>query len=518
MQNISKMNTDDLTLFIYNKDIELFGKNSLFSDRREYSDSDAYDNAFAFTTSVKRSKMKAEKSNKLKSPTNKYPSKATGFYVKSVNEKLYPVMHDLADYFKNELNLKVSESFSYIYDKTHYRLIGPKEIKSIINSLTLKQATDAHIRQFQGIVDATCYMPNSFFDLKEGYFNLKNGVLNVKTKELTEHSPEFFFTETLSYNYDKDAECPIFVKFLYDVFSGDEELVKITFEIFAYCLFGGKPHAEISFVPFSTGRSGKSTWLDTLRLLLGAKNISAVSMTEINEKFERIKLHTALANIIDESPEKVEPSVFKNLVGGGIISACHKFKDSIDMRVKCRFFFSCNEMPVFGEHTVAIKERLMFIPFMRFYELDERDTKIGEKIAKELPGILNKCMEAYVTFAKRGYLFDMPKASKNMLDSFEKQTDSVQMWAEEKLVWTGLDGDFVDTTELYLRYSEWCGKYGFRPCGLSKFQRRSGASYQRIYKNNGIDFNPDSDGRKYMDNSRIRGAKKLKYYASDGIH
>ncbi len=516
MQNINAMNTDDLAKFIYNKDKELFD-NPLFSDRRECSDSDAYTNAYTFVSNIKKSYMKGDKNGPVATPANNYPTKKMGFYKVGDKQKEYPQFHELAEYFRDELSLKVSESFSYIYDKTHYRLIGPKEIGHMINELTLKKATDSHLKQFRGIIDATCYKRNDFFDFLPGHFNLKNGVLNVKTKTLMPHSPDFFFTETLRYDYDPEAECPMFIKFLYDVFSGDEELVDITFEIFAYCLFGGKPRAEISFVPFSTGRSGKSTWLDTLRALLGNKNVSAVSMREINEKFERIKFHTSLANIIDESPEKVEPSIFKNLVGGGIVSASHKFKDSIDLRVKCRFFFSCNEMPVFGEHTVAIKERLLFIPFMRFYKVGQRDTKIGDKILSELSGILNKCIEAHQAFSDRGHLFEMPKASSKMLDSFERQTDSVQMWAEDKLEWSGSDNDFLETNELYLRYSNWCNKYGFRPCGLSKFQRRVGSIYQKLYNDNGLEFNNDADGRKYLDNARVRGAKKLKYYAAEGL-
>ena len=48
------------------------------------------------------------------------------------------------------------------------------------------------------------------------YLNLKNGFLNLSTFELIPHTPDILSFVQLPIEYDVDAQCPVFMDFVYD--------------------------------------------------------------------------------------------------------------------------------------------------------------------------------------------------------------------------------------------------------------------------------------------------------------
>lgn len=68
------------------------------------------------------------------------------------------------------------------------------------------------------------------------YIFFNNGVYNIATKELEDYNPKLVVMNKITNNYNKDAKCPLFLKFINDCMCGDDELIKCIQEIMGYVL------------------------------------------------------------------------------------------------------------------------------------------------------------------------------------------------------------------------------------------------------------------------------------------
>ena len=397
--------------------------------------------------------------------TWKYPTKDFGFF-----DDNNPDYNGLAEYFKNEFHYKHSDELSYIYEDEHYKYAQHAKIMSLIDDLTMRKAKPHHLGAFKKKIDAHCYFPKENMQSPPGLINLKNCVLNIGKREMIKHSPNYFFTNKLAHNYDRDAKCPEFMKFLNFIFSGDQELIDLIGEIIGYTIMGGDPKAHRAFAFFGEGRNGKSTLLDVIAGLLGDDAVAKVSMRNLDKPFSMVLLDGKLANIVEESPHKIDPEAFKNIVGGGEVVAAHKGKPEFFLKVNARLFFACNKLPRFNESSNAIKDRLIFVPFNNYIPEKDRDKGIKERLAKEMPGILNFALDGLDRYLARG--FTQSKASRNLLEEYLDESDSVNAWFKECIEITLDMNDRVGTMDSYQNYKSFCAVQDRKNVNYNSFSKR----------------------------------------------
>lgn len=417
----------------------------------------------------------SETEQKEKDLAKLYPTKKLGFHtMKYVGERqvFVPDYNGYADYIRDEIHMIANDKFVYRYDGKKYKYVGKIELDKLCFDLTNREVKPENVGKFNKTTLANCFLEHDDFHPPEGFINLKNGILDLKTGELSPHSPKYYFKSCLNHNYDPAAECPEFMKFLDYVFEGDQELVKLTAECFGYTLMGGTPVSHKAFMLFGEGRNGKSTWLDTLVELIGYDNKSSVSMKNLDKPFSMVRLDGKLANIVEESPYKIDPEAFKNIVSGGSVSAAHKGKDEYDLRVKARLFFAANKFPSFQDASVGNRERLIIIPFKKFIKPEDRDTDIQNKLNKEMSGILNFALLGLEMLRERKFKFIQSKASKDIFEEYIEETDSVIRWFKEYIKFTGDKSDFCAVKNLYMAYKNDCAFDSVRPVGKTEFGRR----------------------------------------------
>ncbi|MPZ08570.1 MAG: hypothetical protein GEU26_19540, partial [Nitrososphaeraceae archaeon] len=126
--------------------------------------------------------------------------------------------------------------------------------------------------------------------------NFRNGLLDWRSGELRSHTPDVLSTVQLPVNYNPDATCPAFDRFLAEVVPAD--MIDIVWELIGYLVFSGNPlHKAVMLM--GGGNNGKGTFLHVLEKLLGGKrNITAVSLHDlVNTRFSTASLYGKLANI-----------------------------------------------------------------------------------------------------------------------------------------------------------------------------------------------------------------------------
>lgn len=427
------------------------------------------------------------------SETNKYNSDldlflkmSTPYYETVVYKngaiKDYPKYNELAVDLKRENIFKCSDAGNYIYNNGFWRFIDKTEFHNIINKINDNQCSPNHLDSFLKIIKAVCFYDSANHDdsNEHSLINLKNGIYDIKNKKLIEHSSKYFFRQILPIEYKPNEKCDQWLQFLNYVLKGDKELIKLIQQLFGYVLIGGDPFLHKAFVLYGSGRNGKSTLIDILRSLIGVKSYSTVSMSKINKEFSAVALVGKLANIVEETPdEEINSEVFKSIVGGGSIQVSHKNFDEFTAKINARFIFACNDMPIFKDKNSSMLDRLVFIPFSVYIEEKDRDTRILEKLNKELSGILNWAIVGANEIIENRKMLT-PGATVELKEQYKEETDSVYAWCIEMVKVLNLE-DYSDenykpriytNSEIYKYYEQWCGSSGVYAVKMMKFSKR----------------------------------------------
>ena len=94
-----------------------------------------------------------------------------------------------------------------------------------------------------------------------------NKVLNLKTGVLATNVAENLITLSTRFDYDENAECSRWEKFILEIMDGNKEMAKFMQMLAGYALHGDNPE-QIFVVLNGDGANGKSTFANTLEYLL----------------------------------------------------------------------------------------------------------------------------------------------------------------------------------------------------------------------------------------------------------
>jgi P4 family phage/plasmid primase-like protien len=376
----------------------------------------------------------------------------------------------MSNALKTENVIKCSNSATYVYNDGYWRYVDSVGLDNIIFRLTNNHCKPNHFENFKKTIKANCFhdIENHHGKNEEMMINLKNGVVSLRDGALYPHSSKYFFKQIIPIEYDPTKGCPEWIRFLRFVFNNDDDLISFAQEIFGYVLVGGAPFLHKAFVLQGSGRNGKSTFLDILKQLLGEESYSTVSMAKLHKEFSAVRLIGKLANIVEETPDdEINSEIFKTMVGGGTVQVSYKGKDEFSSKINARFIFACNDMPIFKDKNVSMLDRLVFIPFGIYIPEKDRDTKIGEKLSAELPGILNWAIEGAKKIAKTRSI-NAPASCVNLKEEYREETDPLHSWFKEHIE----PGVGVYANDLYISYKNDMEKNGNHPFSAPKFFKR----------------------------------------------
>jgi P4 family phage/plasmid primase-like protien len=419
--------------------------------------------------------------DKIKSPIvildkEVIPSEATGFYFIDADAVTGEIKKKGVDYqglvrayrrdFKYFRDAALEKT--YTWTGTHYEdtprnsvtawcesVLDPKPLMKVRNEFRAK--VESNYLKSQNDID---YL---FFDSIKGKLNLSNGVLDVFTSELTPHDDSTGFRYVLPYEYNPAAKCPVFDKFLDDVTLGRKDLQQTLLEFMGFCLWPSYDDHCFLWLTGS-GRNGKSTFMEILRSIVGSRNTSNV-LLDFFEKPNYLELMNGkLVNISEESDSKrIDPkhlAILKALSSGSVVEVDQKYQLPYSMTSTAKLVFSSNTPPNLSGTEVAIKSRMIIVPFDLQLETHTEngvtsaiDWQLLPKIKEELPGILN-----VVLFALRNFAHRMPRkifrsaASVEAANDILRDSDKIEEWLQDC---TELNADSSENiNDLYQNFRE----------------------------------------------------------------
>lgn len=289
------------------------------------------------------------------------------------------------------------------------------------------------------------------------YVPVRNGVLDVEPPGLTleEHDPSHRFLGAVNVEYNADADCPQFRAFLNDVVQTDGQRKKLQ-EYAGYTLMHwGLPHHKALFLVGPTA-SGKSTFLDAIRGVLGENTVVSLTPQELTgERFAGAELFQSWANFRNDIPSSLieDTGAFKEITAGDSIKAEQKFKDPFRFEPTAKHLFSANQLPDAETDDEAFYRRVLLVPFPSTVPRTERDPHLDEKLQSEQSGILNWMLEGLQRLIQQGQ-FTNDRTPGETQRTWEKWGNTVDRFREICLEKT--DGAELSKQTAYHAYHAFC--------------------------------------------------------------
>lgn len=408
------------------------------------------------------------------------PSEATGYYdifiTKDGVEKQVPNYNDLLRAYTRDRQYKAAFWLKSVYefDSKKYVEKVPLNVKAYSEEVMFPKPSEKIRNEFLAKVIVNNSVQKSWFEESTaGQINFLNGILNLEMGAVVPHTPDVGFTWCLPYEYNPEAECPNWIKFVDDICQGHKESAQNIQEFLGFVVTGGEYKYHKALWLYGDGSNGKSTLIDTIKALIGASNYSVVSIKQIiSDRFASADLCGKIANFCEEtSPEDLSDSgPFKNLTGNGEQHAQRKYGDSFTFRNRAKFIMTYNEIPKLKDLSHGMLRRPLVIPLnAKFVEGENMDTNLGKKLLSELPGIFNWAMEGWHRLEKQER-FTKNEKSDEALNLLKYESDSVAQWVEDFIEFVGEgEGETISTRGLYEEYTKAVTKF---PVSLTKFSHR----------------------------------------------
>lgn len=312
------------------------------------------------------------------------------------------------------------------------------------------------------------------FDQHPFLLNLANGIMDLQSGQFGEHQREFYLTRQSPVKYDANARCPLWDNFLFEVMGGNTNLVEFLQKAVGYSLTGSTEE-RVLFILYGNGFNGKSTFLETILALLGKYEYALTTSTNtfmLNKYQQPIPNDVAaLRNMRfvyaseGEIGQRLAEARIKQLTGSETVPARYLYGEWFNYRPTFKLFLGTNHKPKIIGTDDAIWDRIRLIPFTQCFR-DRCDTKLGEKLQTEMPGILNWALEGCEIWIQEG--LGCPQEIKEATGKYRTDSD--------------LLGDFLDDTceddtrgevssgELYTIYKTWCMQNGEKEVSSKVFK------------------------------------------------
>lgn len=308
----------------------------------------------------------------------------------------------------------------YLYTGTHLEEVDDNELMMFLKFSYQKLSGDSvYCGKKELINGLTAQFPYTVMGLNvkqaEDKINFCNGTLDLKTGKLCKHNWADYFRYVLPYNYDKNAGCPVFMKYLNEVMP-EMKAQDVLSEYVGWLFMPGLKLEKVLFL-YGSGCNGKSVFVEIVEALLGKENISHESLSDLCGEYganSRSNLAGKILNTCsDVAPNAFAGDLFKRIASGEPISAKILYKDVTTLTDYAKMMFCLNELPKTNDTSNGFYRRFLIAPF----NVQIPKNKINPNLAKdiishELPGIMNWVLEGRKRLIKNGAFTDSPVMSK----------------------------------------------------------------------------------------------------------
>lgn len=323
-------------------------------------------------------------------------------------------------------------------------------------------------------------------------FNVPNGTLSLRTGQLIPHERGHFITKFSPIEYTDNADCPMWKKFLDDIFAGDSELIRYIQKAVGYSMTGDVTEQCVFFL-YGTGRNGKSTFLDVLREILGeyVSNIQPETImvkngsgNGINSDIARLKGARMVTTVEPNEGVRINEGLIKQLTGDDAVTARKLYGNEFEFKPEFKLWMATNHKPVIRGTDEGIWRRIHMIPFTVQIPQERVDRQLKSKLEREYSAILRWAVDGCVLWQREG--LKQPKAVLDMVREYRREMDVISAFIDDRC--EEGEGLYERSSELYAAYSVWCEKNTEYKMSNTKFSVELEKRFGKIARKDGKYF------------------------------
>ncbi len=295
----------------------------------------------------------------------------------------------------------------------------------------------------------------------------------AESRKLMPHTPAFFTDAAVAVDYDPEAECPLWMKFLGELWPDDHASQQLLQEWFGYVLTRSTSLQKI-LVLVGPRRCGKGTAAWVLEELLGGRSeVDHPLMSTFGDKYGLSNmLGKRLAIFGDARMEKSEASIVEKLLmisGEDPVTVERKYLSPVITKLDVRLMIMSNAMPDLRDTTGALAGRFLPLPIKieGFYGKEDRTLK--HKLGRELTGILNWALEGADRLWGNDGKFTVGENVKSAMGEADRSGSPLKAFTMDRLVFEA--GAAATKDSVYWAYEAWCEAEGFHKKGKNVFFR-----------------------------------------------
>ncbi len=355
-----------------------------------------------------------------------------------------------------------AEIYAFLEEALVATPTGPQRFNPTTNSVN--QVLDAlrAVCQLEGTIRPPAWLDDLARPPASGVIACQNGLLHLQTRTLRAHTPIFFSTTALPYDFDPDAHTPKeWLKFLKTIWDADPESWATLQEIFGYFLAADTGQQKI-FLLVGPARSGKGTIGRVLTGMLGADAVVSPTLASLETNFGVAPLIGKSAATIGDA--RLGGRADQAKIAERLLSISGEDSQTIDRkylpawtgRLTTRFLIISNELPRIADASGALASRFIVLNLTLSF-LGKEDRGLTNRCLTELPGILNWALDGWQRLSERGY-FLQPTSSSEAIQHLEDLGSPIKAFIRERC-----DIDprrSIAAPRLYDAYREWCVDQG----------------------------------------------------------
>ena len=294
--------------------------------------------------------------------------------------------------------------------------------------------------------------------------NTETGTLDLKTLKLTPHDQGDLITAVTGTGYKVEAECPRWMKFLDEIFGGDDEIIEFVQRAVGYSLTGST-REQVIFLCWGDGANGKSTFLFALEKALAdyAANtpfdtFDSGNKSSTGNELARLKGKRLVIAIEAENERTLAEARVKSVTGGDRITCRFLYGEFFEYDPEFKIWLAVNHKPIIRGTDHGMWRRIILLPFTQSFRGAQDDKNLRDVLTLELPGVLAWAVRGLAKWADTG--LRVPEKLMEATRAYRAEMDVVAQFLEECC-----EDDpkgSVLTRDLYNRYSYWSKDYGER--------------------------------------------------------
>lgn len=380
----------------------------------------------------------------------------------------------------------------YVHQAADYRS-GDSERERAVRKLAERYLATGSLNNT--LVEARPYMQVKIedFDQNDYLLTYRNGTLDLSADPpvLREHHREDRITRLIDFDYDPDAACPEFERWLLETMGGNpdsdddtaeqrnaKEMVECLQRVLGCSLCGdvGDKVIDIFNGPTDTG---KTTLLFVIRYVMPDYSVEIPLETllakdrdsSIEEPLFSLRGKRFAMTSETERGHTLSSARIKQITqgAGGTITVTPKFKPSITFKATHHLFVDCNFRPRVWGGDDAMWNRLRLSNFPHRIPREKQVKGYYRELLKERQGIMAWLVRGFQKYKKSGVptVADMQKYLKGWREENQRLHDFVETYCSLEQEWTGKDANgnpielpkdwvwAVAQNELWKCYSNW---------------------------------------------------------------